>query len=225
MTLDALDRAFDEGTIDGHALVLAPGATEWTTLAAAAGLDDDPTTPDLTPSLSPVAISKGDAPPSIAPPRDEQPSAPLDLELPDEAALRPRRRGIVLAAVASAAVVATGVGVVVTSVGESAPVDVKVNDAVQAAPPPAAEPLPPPADKSSPSTRQEVEPTRQELEPPRLTPEQKKELLEADKAREQKVRTKTKEDAPKTQKRSRPSKVAPGLLNGGDPHDPLNGKL
>lgn len=216
MTLDALDRAFNEGTIGGRALVLAPGSTEWTTLAAAARLDDEVTKPELTPSLSPVAIATKSAPPSIAPPREDLPSTPPDLELPDDEAIRPRRRGLLLAGIASAALTATAVAVVVANVGRSAPVDVKVNGAIEAPAPSAAEPLPPPR------------PQEPVGEKPQLTLEQKKELLDADKAREQKVRAKSQERSDKiqkTQKRARPSNVAPGLLNGGDPHDPLNGKL
>ena len=85
-------------------------------------------------------------------------------------------------------------------------------DPVQA--PPAAEPLPPPA---------VAEPAKDAKAS--LSDWQKKMLLDADKSREEKTRSKTQEKAEKVQKRKPTPKTSPGLLNGGDKFDPLNGQL
>src|SRR5688572_28079952 len=77
MTLDALDAAFDQGLVNERSKVLAPGATSWQRLGAIAGLDQE-VVPEMTPSLSPMAIGE-----SIPPP----PRLPRDLldDLDDDA--------------------------------------------------------------------------------------------------------------------------------------------
>jgi hypothetical protein len=96
-----------------------------------------------------------------------------------------------------------------------------VTTAIQA--PLAAQPLPPPAATPSPAPSPAPSPET-EAKPP-LSDWQKKMLLESDKAREEKTRAKTQERVEKVQKPKAQPKVAPGLLNGGDKFDPLNGAL
>ncbi|HVJ89944.1 MAG TPA: hypothetical protein VM580_09075, partial [Labilithrix sp.] len=147
MTLDTLDRAFDEGVIDASSPVLLPGASTWTTLGEAAGLSDvGPAEP--IPSLAPVAV----APPSSVPPRGPvaQPLSQLDLELPDlaEQLSAHKRRGPLLAALGGLLAVVVALAVFANKLGESAPVDVRSSlgakvPTQQALAPPAAVETPP----------------------------------------------------------------------------------
>ena len=215
MTLDALDRAFDEGLIDARVPVLPPGASAWTTLGEAAGLDDCPT--EQSPSLSPLAISSAAASPTASP--TEESNADRDLDLPDSFdELRPRRsRALVIGGVASALALAATVAVLAGKLGSSMPAaaDVKAAAAVEAPPPAAVETLPPPAPKEEPKQG--------------LSDWQKRMLLDADKARDDKARPKSQERAEKAgqqqKKKPQPPTTSSGLLNGGDKFDPLNGAL
>lgn len=222
MTLDALDRAFNDGLIDARAAVLPPGAPSWTTLGEAAGLEDEPApqTQDM-PSLSPVALPASS---SIAPPSSMDAGAGLDLDLPDGFdELQPRRRGLVGGVIGAAAAVGIALALVGGRLGSSMPAaaDVKAAAAVQAPPPAAVEVLPskieaPEEKKAEPGEKQE------------LSDWQKRMLLDADKAREEKARAKNTVRADKPAKapaaRAR-SKSTGGLLEGGDRFDPLNGAL
>ena len=221
MTIDALDRAFDEGLIDARVPVLPPGASAWTTLGEAAGLEDCPT--EQSPSLSPLAISSP-APSSTATPdattAGEETSSSLE-DLPDsfdELAPR-RRRGLVIggAVGVGALALAATVALLAGNLGSSVPAaDVKAATAVEA-PPPAVETLPPPVAKEAASDKQG------------LSDWQKRMLLDADKAREDKARAKNQERADKAgqqpPKKKQTKSNAGGLLNGGDRFDPLNGAL
>ncbi|HVH44741.1 MAG TPA: hypothetical protein VM925_20450, partial [Labilithrix sp.] len=96
MTLDGLDRAFDEGLIDARVPVLAPGSSNWTTLGEAAGLDDGSL--EQTPSLSPVALSAASSTFAFAP--SSKPELDSDPELPDAFDIQPRRhRSILIGAI------------------------------------------------------------------------------------------------------------------------------
>jgi hypothetical protein len=217
MNLEALDRAFDEGHIDARVPVLAPGASAWMTLGEAAGLEDEqaPAT-EQSPSLSPVAIAAPSSAQSQLDARRE-PESVLDLDLPDNFdELRPRRRGLVIGAIAAVAAAAVMLAVVVARVGGSMPAttEVKAAAAVQA-PPPAV------AVESLPTAKKEEATTDSK---PELSDWQKRMLADADKARADKTKAKKEAD-----KAARPApkkpKSAPGLLNGGDRFDPLNGAL
>ena len=209
MTLEGLDRAFDEGLIDAHVPVLAPGASAWTTLGEAAGLDDCPTEQQA-PSLSPVAI----APPSSrATPALESAGAPLDLDLPEDLELAPRRRGVLAAGGIGALAVAAAIAFVAARTGGSpTDIDVKTTTAVEA-PPAAATALRAPVEPAPAEGKRE------------LSDWQKRMLLDADKAREDKTRAKNQEKAQKVERKTKRVKTSPGLLNGGDRFDPLNGAL
>jgi hypothetical protein len=242
MTLDALDAAFEKGIIDESTPVLAPFAPTWSTLGIVAGLEED-TQPDLTPSLSPVALS---TPPPL-PTTTDRPVAPdafvsgrdLDLDLPEASEMRPRR-GLVIGVVATSVVGLIALPIVITSITDSRPVDVKATSVAA---------LPPPT--PSPSTKGGIEEREMAKEaaatsgvsPHQLLDEdQKKQLAEADKAREEKEKARKaaeKAAAEKTGGRAekaaaptpaappkrKPEKAPPALLNGGDRFDPLNGAL
>lgn len=207
MTLEGLDRAFDEGLIDARVPVLAPGASTWTTLGEAAGLDDCPT--EQAPSLSPVALG---APSSTATASLEPEGQPLDLDLPEELELAPRRRGVLAAGGIGALAVAGAIAFVVSRLGgATTDIDVKATTAVEA-PAAAVEALPQPAEPAPEGKRE-------------LSDWQKRMLLDADKAREVKTRAKNQEKAQKVERKTKRVKSSPGLLNGGDKFDPLNGAL
>lgn len=225
MTIEALDEAFNQGLIDARVHVLPPGASAWMTLGEAAGLDPEPP-PDQAPSLSPVAI-----PPSSSTSR----IANDDLDLPEEIvfAARSRRRAI-FAGIAGVGALALALAVIAGKIGGSAPSSSSVNVAfaVEAPLPAAAEALPPPEQPAA-----SPEPAKEQAakvdEKTELSDWQKRMLLDADKAREDKART-TRRDkvrkAEKAQKTNRPpkkrsTKAGQGLLNGGDRFDPLNGAL
>ncbi len=218
MTLDALDRAFDDGVIDARAPVLPPGASAWTTLGEAAGLEPEPPPQHDMPSLSPMAISAPSSPP---PAFDLRSESPLDLDLPDTFdELKPRRRGLLFGGVAAGAAAAVMVAVVLARIGSGMPTttDIKATAAIQA-PPAAVETLP---------AAKEAEAPKPAAGKPELSDWQKRMLLDGDKAREEKTRAKNQEKADKnvrTAPRKQQPKASGGLLNGGDRFDPLNGAL
>lgn len=215
MTLDALDHAFNEGIVDARVPVLPPGASAWTTLGEAAGLEEEAPRPQDTPSLSPVAISAPSVPPRGL---EAQPSSALDLDLPDTFdELRPRRRGLIFGGVAAAAAVGLMLAVVAARLGSSMATtsDIKAAAAVQA-PAAAVESIPSKADP-----KPEAKPENGGK--PELSDWQKRMLIDADKARETKTKAKNAEKASKAPAAKPKSKS--GLLNGGDRFDPLNGAL
>jgi hypothetical protein len=63
VTLDQLDAAFQAGHINENTPVLSEGATQWTTLGAAAGLDEAP--PPAAPSPTPAPVVRSVAPPAV----------------------------------------------------------------------------------------------------------------------------------------------------------------
>jgi hypothetical protein len=226
MTLDGLDRAFEEGLIDARANVLAPGTTAWTTLGAVAGLDDEHVRDDQaalqdpTPSLSPVALSTST--PSLPPSsfnlddrhRGLGLGLGLGLDLDDDAlamTMKPKRRGLLVAGIVTAVAAAAAITLAITKLGPPAEQATLKAAAAAAQAPAAATDLPPAAtDNKS-----------------QLNEEQKKRLLEADKARDEKARKAAQEraeKADKVQKRTK-TKSGPVFVNGGDKFDPLNGAL
>jgi hypothetical protein len=67
VTLDQLDAAFQDGHINENTPVLADGATQWTTLGKAAGLEDEasPPAPVAAPSPTPAPVVRSVAPPMV----------------------------------------------------------------------------------------------------------------------------------------------------------------
>lgn len=238
MTLDDLDRAFDEGLIDARTPVLAPSAASWTTLGEAAGLDEVPVQPEQAPSLSPVAISAPSAHAAEETPRPEVEAneAPGELDL-DELALRSRRPAALGLAAAVAALAAVGAVVLIVGQLGRGEVEPEVDFATGAEAPPAAMPLPPPAapepiappeQPSLPTADSNATSAAAAERRPSAEPEQKQ--LKAEKPRADKASgAKAKKSRVRKTKRA-PSKRTPAKRNGpfiegGDPFDPLNGAL
>ena len=213
MSVDALDDAFQAGIITETTPVLPPGATAWTKLADAAGLDSP--APEV-PSLAPLAVSVSAT--GNATPYGQHPALTdaklMDLALDDEHAFKPKR-GRVFAGIGIAILLVGGLGFAATRVGNaassatnslSAPVDVK---AAAAAPPAAVDLNNVPAKT--------------------LTDEQRAKLAEADKAREAAAaarEAKRQKDHPSPSIRRGPrEKSSQPFVNGGNKFDPLNGAL
>jgi hypothetical protein len=230
LTLDELDAAFEAGHIYESTPVLPPGATQWTTLGAAAGLGAEEPSREIEPaaqaapspappvhetatptpvtmeipgpqSLSPMAIS---ATPSMAPIPD----------LPDvdfEAAHRSAKRKMIFGAIGAAVVLAAVGAVGVRAMNKAEAAGNTFHNAVSA---------PGPETHLS-GGGEESTPSR-----PALTEEQKKKLEEADKARNAAAaaKRKAKEDA-----HPAPSKPFKGddpfKKSTGNKFDPLNGSL
>ena len=100
-TLDQLHEAFDAGCVDASTLVLAPGATEWSTIGALAGLDDEAPAP-APETLRPVAFD------AALPSQESLRELPFEADEPEPAPPPQKSRGrwIVAATAASVAIVA-----------------------------------------------------------------------------------------------------------------------
>jgi hypothetical protein len=213
MSLDALDDAFQAGTITESSPVLPPGATVWTRLADAAGLDA-PVHESNVPSVAPMAVSVSETTGDATPYGRGDFSLPdLDLDALEDEAFKPKR-GRVFAVIGIAALLVGGLGFAATrvgNIGEVAKSSLSAPKAAAAAPPPAAVDL------------NEAAPGKT------LTEEQKAKLAEADKAR---VAAAAARDAQRAKDRpSAPAKRGPRektttpFVNGGNKYDPLNGAL
>ena len=228
MTLDALDDAFQAGTIDENTLVLAPGATGWTKLADMAGLDDSapavhaPVEYSVN-SLAPIAVDTSPASIVGMPPVSSPASlAELpDLDLLDDNALKPKK-GRVFAFIGVAVLLVGGLGFAATKL---APVTASAATAMQAE----AQLKNAANQMSAPSSNDGENEASKRLQ--QLTEEQRVKLLEADKAREAAAAAKAKEKAGSLNSRPSPSRRGPApkggqpFHNGGDKFDPLNGAL
>ena len=217
MSLDALDDAFQSGLITESTPVLAPGATAWTKLADAAGLDAPPADPTV-PSVAPLAVSigadaTGDSTRYSGAPLTD--AALMDLAVDDEAAFKPKR-GRLFAGIGIAAVLAVGLGLGATrlsglSASASNSLSAQAGKSAAATPPPAAVELSQAAPVNT------------------LTEEQKAKLAEADKAREAAAAAREaqrRKDHPAPPGRRGPrEKSSQPFQNGGNKFDPLNGAL
>jgi hypothetical protein len=211
MSLDALDDAFQAGIITEGSPVLPPGATVWTRLADAAGLDA-PSHESNVPSVAPMAVSMsestGDATPYGALPD-------LDIDSLEDEAFKPRR-GRMFAVIGLAALFVGGLGFAATRMGNIA---ANAQSSLSAQGPKAAAVAPPPAAVEL----NEAAPART------LTEEQKAKLAEADKAREAAAAARDAQrrlDRPSAPaKRGPREKTTTPFVNGGNKYDPLNGAL
>jgi hypothetical protein len=214
MSLDALDDAFQDGVITESSPVLPPGATVWTRLADAAGLDA-PVHESNVPSVAPMAVNvaetTGDA--TVYGARADHSLPDLDLDSLEDEAFKPKR-GRMFAIIGIAALFVGGLGFAATRVGDIGDVaksSLSAPKAAAVAPPPAAVDL------------NEAAPAKT------LTEEQKAKLAEADKARataaaaREAQRAKDRPAAP--QKRGPREKATTPFVNGGNKYDPLNGAL
>jgi hypothetical protein len=217
MSLDALDDAFQAGTIDESTPVLAPGAAAWSKLGDAAGLEGDAPAPASSNvnSLAPIAVDAYATGPSTryaVPPADY--SLPdLDLDTLEPDAFK-AKKGRVYAAIGMAAMVVCGLGFAATRL---APVTSSAANALSAE---AARK----AAAAAPAQAHEDEQAAARLKA--LTEEQRIKLLEADKAREAREAAKRKDRPAPPGRRSGPQpKSGTPFVNGGDKFDPLNGAL
>jgi hypothetical protein len=219
MSLDALDDAFQSGLITESTPVLPPGATAWTKLADAAGLEDSPHSPQPetnVPSVAPMAVNVSEST-GNATPYSQRPALPdLDLDLLPDEAFKPKK-GRIFAVIGVAVVLVGGLGLAATRVGniaanaQSSLSAQAANKSAAASPPPAAVDI------------NEAAPAKT------LTEEQKAKLAEADKAREvaaAAAAAKRAKDRPSgPAKRGPREKTTTPFVNGGNKYDPLNGAL
>jgi len=213
MSLDALDDAFQAGVITESSPVLPPGATVWTRLADAAGLDA-PSHESNVPSVAPMAVSISDSTGDATPygGRADFSLPDLDIDSLEDEAFKPKR-GRMFAVIGIAALFVGGLGFAATRMGNIAAVaqsSLSAPKAAAAAPPAAVD-------------LNEAAPAKT------LTEEQKAKLAEADKAREAAAaardaqRRKDRPSAPA--KRGPREKTTTPFVNGGNKYDPLNGAL
>jgi hypothetical protein len=213
MSLDALDEAFQAGTIDVGTPVLAPGATSWAKLADAAGLDSPSPEPEANvPSVAPIAVSLDSRTgPSTRYIPADGPSLPdLDLDTLEPDAFKPKK-GRVFAVIGVAVMLVGGLGFAATRVGNiTGSATNSLGAPVKAA---AATPPPEAVDLASATPGKT------------LTEEQKQKLMEADKAREAAAALKRKDRPSGPPARAPREKSATPFVNGGNKYDPLNGAL
>ncbi len=220
MSVDALDDAFQAGTIDENTPVLAPGTATWSKLGEAAGLGgegaEEPAPVSNVSSLAPIAVDAyptGPATRYVPPAEISLPD--IDLDTLDEGAFKPKK-GRVYAGIAMAAAIAIGLGFAATRL---APMTSSAANALSAEA----------AMKAAGNAPQKAaEDERAAARLTALTEEQRIKLLEADKAREAREAAKRAKDhpAPAAGRRSGPQpKSGTPFQNGGDKYDPLNGAL
>jgi hypothetical protein len=235
-SLDQLDAAYKAGLVDDATFVFEDGASEWQTLGALLNGDDgDDDEPEAAPappmhasvapqsfgpasytpqSLAPQAFTpQSFAPTSLMP----QSTAPMVSDIDDfeaPAQFRSKKRGFAIAG--TVALLACGVAVLgfkfgTTATAEPPPVAAVAPPPVAAPPPPvAAAPIVNPAEAAAAAAQ-------------RLNDDQRKALMEADKAREAKLDAKHKARAAAVGHHK--SKEKGPFQNGGDKYDPLNAKL
>jgi hypothetical protein len=232
-SLDQLDAAYKAGLVDDETFVFEDGASEWQTLGALLNGDADdeePEPPPVRESAAPQSfVPASYAPQSLAPqaftPQSFAPSslmpqstAPMVSDIDDfeaPAQFRSKKRGFAIAG--AVALLACGVAVLgfkfgTTATAEPPPVAAVAPPAVAAPPPPvAAAPLVNPAEAAAAAAQ-------------RLNDDQRKALLEADKAREAKLDAKHKARAASAVGHHKSKEKGP-FQNGGDKYDPLNAKL
>jgi hypothetical protein len=207
MTLDQLDEAFNGGHIDENVMVLPAGDATWVKLGTLLGLDQ-PAPVALPPTPTAFAI-----PPSLR---------PVSLDLSDdldEAPFRKKsRKGVVFGAMVGVAALG---GVIFAAVHGAGPVDTSRATAAIAAPPPAAAaPAPPPA-VPAPATTTTAAP----LPDHGLSDDQKAKLAAADKARDDKAKSRKKARGSGNPSHGPGKSKSQGFTTGGSKYDPLNANL
>ncbi len=219
MNLDTLDAAFQAGVIDEETFVLAPGGTEWVKLGAALGDESDSVRMEIphynTPyfaSASPPPVSVG--PSTLRPMVSEISEIDLgaDFVAPETSG---SKKWIVWTLVAAAAV--AGFGFTGNSARQSMLAKKSLETALIAAA--AAPPVASPAVENPTETKAlEAKALPDAVQAPSLTDDQKRALIDGDKARL--TKQKAKAAAPRRGSHSK------GVFHkGGDPHDPLNSSL
>jgi hypothetical protein len=236
MTLDQLDDAFQRGLVNESTYVFQEEANQWARLGEVAGLDADE--PDWAPSQAsaydyspPQGYAQFSASgyPSAVGPHSTAPVATdvgdYDLEFETDSIRLGKRRGgagrwiavaMVLGGVGFAANKMGGISALVAAAGAPPPTPVVAAEIKPVvAPPPVAVEPPPPAEAA-----------KVAKDDTRFNDDQKKALLEADKARAEKARqiVQHRREAAPVRKSPRPS-GPPVFHKGGNPHDPLNSSL
>jgi len=218
MTLDELDAAYQDGSIDEETFVRRDGASKWVKLRDELG-GDEPAAPPPMPAPTPAFVSYGPVP-SYAPPQIQQQPlystrpvvSEIDLDELDMGAFKKSRKGT-YAAIAGVAVLAIGAMAFGASrMSGSAPPDAvgaSVANAVQP-PPQVTTPPPPTTATAAPAST--------------LSEAQKQALADLDKTHEksweQKRKSRESYHAPASWK---PSHTP--FHKGGNKYDPLNAKL
>jgi len=206
VTLDQLDEAFNAGQIDENVMVLPAGEATWVKLGVLLGMEQPAPTPVVLPP-TPTAFA---IPPSIR---------PVSLDLSDDLDAAPfrkkSRKGVVIGALVGVAALG---GILFAA--SHAKVDSSTATAAIAAPPPvtAAPTPPPPAPAPQPTT------TAAPLPDHGLTDDQKAKLAAADKAREEKAKSRRKARGAGNPSHSGKYK-SQGFTTGGSKYDPLNASL
>jgi hypothetical protein len=238
MTLDELDAAFQNGRVHAGTYVFEEKTNQWATLGEVAGLDMDEPAASYFPPTGYGQLGAGpNGYPLTVGPNSTAPFTSVidDFELEDEP-FRSKGSGagrwlavaVVLGGIGFAAVRfggnARGLIAYVTSLRDpAAPGATAAAAAFVSQPPPAPSPETPPAAVAKPAA------TTPPAQDTRFSDDQKKALLEADKAREkahaEKVRA-AQEHRQAQAPTPRPRKPGPPVFHkGGNPHDPLNSSL
>jgi hypothetical protein len=209
MTLDQLDEAFNGGHIDENVMVLPAGEETWVKLSTLLGLDQPAPAPVALPP-TPTAFA---LPPSLR---------PVSLDLSDDLDGSPfqkkSRKGVVLGGLVGAVALA---GVIFAAVHSAGQIDSSTATASIAAPPPAtAAPAPPPVAPSPAATT-----TAAPLPDHGLTDDQKAKLAAADKALQDKVKSKKKARGAGIASHGGGKIKSQGFTTGGNKYDPLNANL
>jgi len=208
MTLDQLDEAFNDGRIDENVTVLPAGETQWVRLGALLGLDQPQPAPVVVPP-TPVAFAA--VPNSMR---------PVSIDLSDDLDAAPfrkkSRKGVFLGAAVGAIAI---VGVVIAA-SRGGSLNASAATAAIAAPPPvtAAPPPPPPAAPEPTTTAAPVPDTR-------FTDEQKAKLAAADKAHDEKAKSRKKARGTGNPAHAPTKYKSQGFTTGGNKYDPLNANL
>lgn len=208
VTLDQLDEAFNAGQIDENVMVLPAGEATWVKLGVLLGIDQPAPTPVVLPP-TPTAFA---IPPSIR---------PVSLNLSDDLDAAPfrkkSRKGVVVGAMVGLAALG---GILFAASRSAGSIDTSTATAAIAAPPPVtAAPTPPPAPPTPAATT-----TAAPLPDHGLSDDQKAKLAAADKAREEKSKTRRKARGAGNPSHSAKYK-SQGFTTGGSKYDPLNASL
>ena len=209
VTLDQLDEAFNAGQIDENVMVLPAGEETWVKLGALLGLDQ--------PAPSPVALPP--TPTAFALPQSLRPvSLDLSDDLDEAPFKKKSRKGVVLGAMVGA--IALG-GVIFAAVHSAGSVDTSTATAAIAAPPPVTAAPPPPPVAPTPAATTTAAP----LPDHGLTDDQKAKLAAADKARDDKAKSRKKARGAGNPSHGSGKIKSQGFTTGGSKYDPLNANL
>ena len=205
MTLDQLDEAFNDGRIDENVSVLPAGESKWARLGTLLGLDQPPT------ALPPTPVAFAAMPNSMR---------PVSIDLSDDLDATPfrkkSRKGVFIGA-AVGVIALVGVAFAATQSGR---IDASKATATIAAPPPVtAAPPPPPPPAPVPTT------TAAPVPDTRFTDDQKAKLTAADKARDDKAKSRKKARGTGNPWHPSAKVKSQGFTTGGNKYDPLNANL